>query len=116
MHRIAFTLGLLSSFASAQSPDWRSYNGDLSSNRFSTLSEINTGNVKNLHAACTYDTGETTSFQSGLLMVQGVIYFTTYGTTYTVDASTCALKWKYSRPGPRRGGLGVNRGLAFLDG
>ena len=44
-----------------------------------------------------------------------MLYFTTYNTTYAVDASTCALKWKYSRPGPA-GGLGVNRGAAYLDG
>ncbi len=44
-----------------------------------------------------------------------MLYFTTYDTTFAVDASTCALKWKYSRPGPS-GGLGVNRGLAFADG
>ena len=48
-------------------------------------------------------------------MVQEVLYFTTYNTTYAVDASTCALKWKYSRPGPA-GRLGVNRGAAYLDG
>jgi len=48
-------------------------------------------------------------------MVQEVLYFTTYNTTYAVDASTCALKWKYSRPGPA-GGLGVNRGASYLDG
>jgi len=71
--------------------------------------------VNTLRPTCTYDTGETTAFQSGLLMVQEVLYFTTYNTTYAVDASTCALKWKYSRPGPA-GRLGVNRGAAYLDG
>jgi alcohol dehydrogenase (cytochrome c) len=117
---VVLSLGLLAQAARAQSPgsqagEWPSYNGDLGANRFSSLSEINSGNVSKLHPACTYETGETTSFQSGLLMVQGVIYFTTYGTTYTVDASTCALKWKYSRAGSGRG-LAVNRGVAWFDG
>jgi outer membrane protein assembly factor BamB len=41
-------------------------------------------------------------------MVQGVVYFTTNTATYAIDASSCALKWKYGRVGGR-GGLGVNR-------
>jgi alcohol dehydrogenase (cytochrome c) len=120
MHRtelylIVASLGLLAQGGLSQSVEWPSYNGDLSATRFSPLSEITPGNVKNLRSACTYDTGETTNFQSGLLMVQGVLYFTTYDTTYAIDASNCALKWKYSRPGPVVG-LRVNRGVAYLDG
>jgi alcohol dehydrogenase (cytochrome c) len=44
-----------------------------------------------------------------------VLYFTTYDTTFALDASTCALRWKYSRSGPSSY-LRVNRGLAFADG
>ncbi len=115
LYPIIISLGLLAQAGRSQSLEWPSYNGDPGASRFSSLSEINPGNVKNLLRACTYDTGETTSFQSGLLMVKGVIYFTTNAATYAVDASSCELKWKYSRPGGR-GGLGVNRGLAWLDG
>jgi alcohol dehydrogenase (cytochrome c) len=95
--------------------DWPSYNGDLTATRFSALREITAANVSKLQPACTYDTGETTAFQSSLLMVQGAIYFSTYNTTYALDASTCALKWKYARPGAAPG-LGVSRGVAYLDG
>ena len=112
---IVVSLGLLAPAAFSQTTEWPTYNGDLAATRFSALSEINPGNVKNLRPVCTYDTGEITAFQSGLLMVQGVLYFTTYNNTYAVDATTCALKWKYERPGPK-GGLGVNRGVAYLDG
>src|SRR5258708_4342402 len=115
LYPIVVSLGLLAQVGFSQSAEWPSYNGDLTATRFSPLSEINSRNVNNLRPTCTYDTGETAAFQSGLLMVQGVLYFTTYNTTYAVDASTCTLKWKYSRPGPTRG-LGVNRGVAYLDG
>ena len=115
LYAVAVSLGLLAPAGFSQSSEWPGYNGDLAATRFSPLSEINAANVKDLHPVCTYDTGETTPFQSGLLMVQGVLYFTTYNSTYAVDASTCALKWKYDRPGPR-GGLGVSRGAAYLDG
>jgi alcohol dehydrogenase (cytochrome c) len=96
MHRtkvylIVISLGLLSQAGLSQSVDWPSYNGDLSATRFSPIGEITPGNAQTLRPACTYDTGETTAFQSGLLMVQGVLYFTTYNTTYAVDASNCAL-------------------------
>jgi alcohol dehydrogenase (cytochrome c) len=112
---MVFALAVLANAGFAQSVDWPSYNGDLSATRFSPLNEITPGNVSRLRPACTYDTGEISAFQSGLLMVQGTLYFSTYNTTYAIDPSTCALKWKYSRPGPARG-LGVNRGLAYLDG
>ena len=93
LYLIVVSLGLLAQAGLSQSTDWLSYNGDLSATRFSPLSEITAGNVTSLRPACTYDTGETTAFQTGLLMVQGVLYFTTYNTTYAVDASNCALKW-----------------------
>ena len=105
----------LTAAAQDQAGDWPLYNGNFSSSRFSPASEVTKGNVTGLRQACTYDTGESTAFQTGPIEVQGVLYFTTYDTTYALDASTCALKWKNSRPG-RPGGLGVNRGLSFAGG
>ncbi|SRR5579884_2490537 len=107
--------GLLAQASFGQSTEWPTYNGDLPATHFSALREITAANVKSLRQACNYDTGETATFQSGLLMVQDTLYFTTFNTTYALNASNCALKWKYTRPGPVRG-LGVNRGVAFLDG
>jgi alcohol dehydrogenase (cytochrome c) len=95
--------------------DWPTYSGDISATRFSPLAEISKTNIGSLARTCIYDTGETAAFQTGPIVVQGVLYFTTYNTTFALDASTCALKWKYSRPGPT-GGLGVSRGVAYLDG
>ena len=114
---IAAFLGLLAQPALPQNlpDDWPTYSGEVSATRFSPLAEVSKGNASGLQWKCTYDTGESTSFQTGPIVLQGVLYFTTYNTTFALDASTCALKWKYSRPGPP-GGLGVNRGLAFADG
>jgi alcohol dehydrogenase (cytochrome c) len=102
-------------FAQSQPGDWPVYNGDFAGTRFSPLTEITKANVSGLRRACTYETGESTAFQTGPIEVQGALYFTTYNTTFALDANTCALKWKYSRPG-RPGGLGVNRGVAFAAG
>jgi alcohol dehydrogenase (cytochrome c) len=114
---IAALFGLLACTCAAQDQpgDWPVYNGSLSSSRFSPLAEVTKTNVGTLKRTCTYDTDESTAFQTGPIAVQGVLYFTTYNTTFALDADTCALKWKYSRPGPP-GGLGVNRGLAFAGG
>jgi alcohol dehydrogenase (cytochrome c) len=117
LYLLAAGFGLLAQHGLTQSQpaEWPTYTGDFSATRFSPLAEVTKANVSGLRRTCAYDTGETAAFQTGPLSVQGVIYFTTYNTTYAIDASTCALKWKYSRPGPG-GGLGVNRGLAFAGG
>jgi alcohol dehydrogenase (cytochrome c) len=114
---MAVGCGLLAQAAWAQGPaaDWPLYSGDFSATRFSTLQEITKSNVSGLRQTCMYDTGESAAFQTGPIEVQGVLYFTTYNTTFAVDAANCQLKWKYSRPGPA-GGLGVNRGVAFEGG
>ncbi len=98
-----------------QPGDWPTYSGDFSATRFSPLAEITRATVGSLRRTCTYDTGESTAFQTGPIEVQGVLYFTTYNTTFALDASTCALKWTYRRPGPSSF-LNVNRGLAFAEG
>jgi alcohol dehydrogenase (cytochrome c) len=110
--------GLLVQTGVAQSQpgsDWPVYSGDFSATRFSPLGEVTKANVSDLRPICRYDTGESTSFQTGPIVVEGVLYFTTHNSTFAIDASTCALKWKYSRPGPSTG-LGVNRGIAFEGG
>ena len=53
------------------SGDWMSYNGSLTGERYSPLSEINTGNVPRLQQTCALDTPDTVSFQSGIVAVDG---------------------------------------------
>src|SRR5215813_3245376 len=55
--------------------DWPSYNKTLTSNRFSQLSQINRTNAGKLRVLCTYDTGQYTGFNSGLLEVDGALIF-----------------------------------------
>ena len=57
--------------ASPAAADWPSYNKTLTSERFSDLSQINTKNVATLKVLCTYDTWRLTSFETGLIMVEG---------------------------------------------
>jgi alcohol dehydrogenase (cytochrome c) len=101
--------------ASGASVDWGSYNRTLTSERFAPLKQINPESVKQLQVLCTYDTHETTSFQSGLLQVNGALYWTTEHDTFSVDPDTCLEKWRDHEDFPRTI-LPVNRGVAYLEG
>src|SRR5207248_6886650 len=72
--------------------DWVTYNGNYAGDRFSSLQEISISNVSRLDKVCAFDTGETTSFQTGPIAVNGTLYFTTFTRTYAVDGATCQVK------------------------
>ena len=110
------TLLALTTSAQTADGDWTTYNRTYAGERFSPLKEITTANVGALRTICTYDTGETVGFQTGPLVVSGVIYFTTFKNTYAIDGGTCALKWKHEHAFTGPEGLGANRGLGYLDG
>ena len=106
----------LTTWAQTADGDWTTFNRTYAGERFSPLKEITTANVGTLRTICTFDTGETVGFQTGPLVVGGVMYFTTFKNTYAIDAGTCALKWKHEHPFGGPEGLGANRGLGYLDG
>jgi alcohol dehydrogenase (cytochrome c) len=95
--------------------DWPSYNKTLSSERFSDLSQINSKNVGNMKVLCTYDTGRITTFESGLLMVEGALIGTTEFDIFSIDPATCAENWRTHEEYPAYI-LPTNRGAAYLDG
>ena len=105
--------------ADAQPPDigtWSSYNGTLTSQRYSLLSEINTKNINGLKVLCSYDTKLHEGFETGPIMVNGALIGTTVKDTFSIDPTTCQENWRtheeYALPTP----LTVNRGAAYLDG
>ncbi|HTI06505.1 MAG TPA: PQQ-binding-like beta-propeller repeat protein [Gemmatimonadales bacterium] len=106
---------LLPTPESVGSGDWLAYNGSLSGERYSPLKQINTTNVARLEQRCAFETQDTVSFQSGIVAVGGILYFTAFNTTYAIDGATCALKWKFTRDEPPTY-LKVNRGVAYNDG
>src|SRR6516162_1307717 len=95
--------------------DWPSYNKTLTSERFSDLSQINTKNVAKLKVLCTYDTWRITSFETGLIMVEGALIGTTEFDIFSIDPSTCAENWRTHEEYPGYI-LPTNRGAAYLDG
>jgi len=91
---------LLADAALAQTPqaagDWMTYNRTLRGDRYSPLKEITAANVRKLKPVATFDTGETVSFQTGPVVVDGTMYFTTYLTA--LDADSGKIRWQVRTP------------------
>lgn len=99
--------------------DWPMYNRGYEGARFSPLAQITASNASSLSPACTFPLGVTANMQSGLVAVNGTLYFTTATDTYAIDAVTCALRWRHSYdydPKPPFDPNKVNRGVAYLAG
>ena len=95
------------------SEQWTTYNGDPSGRRFSTLTQIDAGNVKSLHLAWAYPT-KGPALKGTPLVVDGVMYFTVPDSTWAVDAETGVKLWQFDRPSD--GNKINNRGVAYLNG
>jgi PQQ-dependent dehydrogenase (methanol/ethanol family) len=100
--------------------NWLMYGRDYTNQRWSPLTQINTGNVQNLRVSWIYQTGISRlgSFENTPVVVDGVMYVTTpYNVAMAVDARTGKELWRYEHKlgtqiyccGPN------NRGVAVAD-
>jgi alcohol dehydrogenase (cytochrome c) len=105
-----------SSSGSQTNEEWPVFNGSYSANRFSTLKQINKENVRNLAVVGRYQLPETTSFQTGPVVVGDTIYLTTATNTYAVDARNGALRWSHSYSTTKLGIGTPVRGVAVAKG
>ncbi len=100
----------------ASPENWPTYNRTYSGERYSPLKQITTANVKQLRLLHTFDLGnDISSLQTGPVVVDGVMYFTTDTMTYAINAANGKLKWKSARPLKEQSQLRVNRGVAFYE-
>src|SRR5262245_47145926 len=74
--------------------DWPLYGRDYASTSFSSLSEITPGNVSTLKQVCSYRLPESVTFESSLVAINGMLYFTTGSSTYALNAADCSLRWR----------------------
>lgn len=107
--------------AKAQTKDaaenWATYNRTYNGDRYSPLKNITTANVKQLHLLNTFNlSNDVNSMQTGPVVVDGMMYFTSDTITYAINGATGILKWKRIRPIPKVSSLHSNRGVAYLDG
>lgn len=98
------------------SGDWPSYGRTAAGDRFAPLAQIDRANVARLTQVCQYVLPEVAALQTGPLVVDGTIYFTTDTISYAIDGGTCLEKWKMARHSTQRNSGLVHRGFAWLDG
>jgi quinoprotein glucose dehydrogenase len=92
----------------AKNGQWANYGNDPGGMRYSPLKQINTGNVKNLKPAWTYQSGELktyegsklagkAAFEATPLMVNGSLYFSTpTNRIIAINATTGVEQWVYN--------------------
>jgi quinoprotein glucose dehydrogenase len=97
---------------------WSVYGGGPDSIRYSTLDQINRGNVARLAVAWTYDSGDAfhdSEMECNPIVVNGLLYATTPKLRLiALDAATGKLRWSFD---PRQGeplfGKSRNRGVTW---
>ncbi|HUJ20525.1 MAG TPA: pyrroloquinoline quinone-dependent dehydrogenase [Bryobacteraceae bacterium] len=100
---------LLLSTAGFAQTDWPSYGNDPGAMRYSTLRQIDKGNVERLKPAWTFRTGKPGS-EAIPIVVDGVMYVTAPDGVYAVVPETGELLWKYDATPV------ALRGLAYWPG
>ena len=113
-------LSLLTAGASAQSgnSNWTSYNHNVNGQRYTELDQITVDNAARLGEVCRLKVEEVGAFHTGILSIDGTLYFTTATDTLAVDATNCRVRWRHHHEANDAGGtpLRVNRGLAYANG
>jgi PQQ-dependent dehydrogenase (methanol/ethanol family) len=104
---------------------WTMQNKNQSATRYSSVSEINAGNVKSLKVAWTFSTGVLRGHEGEPLVIDNTMYVHTPfpNIVYALDLTKegAPIKWKYQpRQDPSVIPIAccdtVNRGVAFADG
>lgn len=108
--------------APAAGDEWRFTGGDFAGTWYSTLSDINPGNVAQLGYAWSYEMGTERGQEASPLVIDGVMYTSgVWGNVYALDAATGKLIWQYDPQVDGQAGRNpccdaVNRGIAYRDG
>ena len=84
----------------AQPPaaNWMSYNGDYSGRRYSSLSEINPGNVAQLRAQWVFHARNSKRLEVSPVVVNGLMFVTAANDAFALDARTGRVVWHHPRP------------------
>lgn len=93
---------------SGKTVDWPVYGGQLASDHYSALAQINRQNVGELRRAWVFDTGEKGALETSPLVIGRVLYaYTSSQKVIALDAASGKLLWKFDSgivgTGPMRG-------------
>lgn len=105
--------------------NWPSYNGDYSGRRYSSLTEINAGNIGELRAAWAFHAGNSGRLEVTPVVVNGMMFVTAANDAIALDARTGRVVWRHSRPisegliddasGHLNRGVGVWRNRVYME-
>jgi alcohol dehydrogenase (cytochrome c) len=96
--------------------NWISYNGDYSGRRYSSLSNINPGNLSGLRAEWVFHAANTKRLEVTPVVINGMMLVTAANDAFAIDARTGRVLWHH--PWPISDGLiddasgHLNRGVA----
>lgn len=97
--------------------DWPGYHGTPNGNRFTTIDQVNKGNVAKLTPKWIFNLPNTSPSESTPLVVEGLMYVSSGNECYALDAGTGRQVWHYFRPRTKtlngNAGGGFNRGVAL---
>ena len=80
------------------SANWLSYNGDYTGRRYSSLHDINPGNVAQLRAQWVFHASNSNHLEVTPVVVDGIMFVTSANDAFALDAQTGRTLWHYSRP------------------
>jgi alcohol dehydrogenase (cytochrome c) len=114
--------------ARSEPHNWLTYYGAYDAQRFSSLAQIDTGNIARLRPAWTFQhpivtliaSLSTYAFEAAPIVADGVMYVSGFdGYVWALDAVTGRLLWEYQHSIPIDVALccgNINRGVAVADG
>ena len=111
-----------SAVAGAADKNWSLHGGSTDEQRFSSLGDINAGNVGKLSLAWSFELDTNRGQEATPLAVDGVLYTSTaWSKVIALDGATGKQLWAYDPQVPGRVGFSaccdvVNRGVAYSDG
>jgi alcohol dehydrogenase (cytochrome c) len=78
--------------------NWVSYNGDYSGRRYSSLAEMNPGNVAGLRPEWVFHARDTKRLEVTPLVVNGMMFVTASNDAFALDARTGRVAWHHAWP------------------
>lgn len=94
--------------------NWTTYNGDLSGNRSTKLTQIDKSNVSRLTPKWMFNMPDASNLETTPIVMDGIMYVTSANECYALDAGNGRALWHFRRPKRKElmGGVGINRGAA----
>ena len=92
---------------------WPAYNGDPRGNRYTTLTQIDPGNVSRLAPRWMFTLPNTGGLQVTPVVADGLMYVTAVNEIYALDAGSGRQIWHFQRPRTPGAAAWANRGVAI---